>query len=295
MKIKLFFLSLLLFSLFSSCGNDDSETSLSSNESFDLTIEGEKITIVDWQAIRIFDNIEIIGTASDDRRFYIKFNENGFLDRADFNPDPNWFDYSTSYYNPKETFIIRSLAIDESNKIVNISFNGILYEDDFDVFSPSSTLEVENSTINVKFVDNPNANNPDLDDYIDATINGISYESVKYSQGGIGDIIEISGTSDGIENLSIIFNRFNNSTGTYIFDSSSLNNAVLFSTYNPFASEFPEEPSYQTTGILSIEEFIPASSGQLGRIKGTFEMTAVSDNRTYTITNGEFNKSFLSF
>ncbi len=314
MKIKLILLcSALVFAIFS-CTSDDSgssdnpETSEnpdnpdtpdtpdptpSTTETFDLTIDNENLSVTSWQATRTYDNIDITGNVSDGRTFYIRFNENGVLDRAEFTPDPNAFSYSSSYYFPKKTFQIENLSIDEANKFVKISCKGIIYEDDFDVFSPSSTLSVDKGEINIKFKENPNAPSSNLDTFIDTKIDGKLFESMKHVTSGVSNVISYSGESDGKESFFITFNKTNTAPGTYNFTSSSSELLVGFSTNDPFVDEFGEYTEYETSGTLTIESFTPAAAGTFGFMKGTFELSATEGTTTISVTEGKFNISFL--
>ncbi|WP_299224079.1 hypothetical protein [uncultured Aquimarina sp.] len=293
-RILHFALAVLLLSVVG-CGSDDSDTSLSLTESFNVNADSENIPITSWQAMRTFDNIEILGDTGDGKSFYIRFNENGVLDRANYDDYTNGLGFSTSYSNPSETFTIQNVSINEANKIVNISFEGIIYEDDLDVFSPSSTIEITQGEINVKFIENPTATSPELNDFIDAKIDGQLFQSMKHATitSSSTDLISYSADGDGIESISLNFDELNTTAGTYNFTPGTQSESISFSTFDPFASEFGEYIEYETSGTLIIEVYIPSSPTSLGQLTGTFECTASANGETINITEGKFNFSFL--
>ncbi|WP_299605493.1 hypothetical protein [uncultured Aquimarina sp.] len=280
---------------FMSCGSDDSDATLSLTESFNLTVDSETIPITTWQALRTFDNIEILGDADDGKSFYMRINENGVLDRVDYDDFDNGLDFSSSYYNPSETFIVQNISIDENNKIINISFEGTLYENDLDVFSPSSTVEITQSSINIKFVENPTAISPDQDTFIDAKINGELFQSMKHatSTGIDSNLISYSGDSDGIASININFDKVTTTAGTYNFTSNDQATSVSYSTFDPFTEEFGEFIDYETSGTLIIEVYTPSTPTSLGLLKGSFECTATANGQTVNITEGRFNFTFF--
>jgi len=293
-------LPLILISLFLivGCGSDDSNDTIGTlplTESFNLMAESESIPISSWQALRTFDNFDILGETDDNRTFYIRFNANGVLDRADYVADPSSFGFSSSYSNPSETFTIQNVSVDEVNKIVNISFEGIVYENDTDVFSPSSTIEITQGQINVKFEENPAALSPDLDTFIDAKIDGVLFESMKHavSTTSSSDLISFSGDSDGIASININYEKSNISVGTFQFSPSMVSPSVSFTTFDPFTDEFGEYIEYETSGTLIIEVYTPSSPTSFGLLKGTFQCTASSNGQTINITEGKFNFTFI--
>ncbi len=281
-------LSLILTSCSSSDDSNDMETQLPTENSFSVTIDGQLYTFDTFIALKVFDNYEVLGSNSNQENFYLRFNQNGVLDRANFYVIDGSFDndYNSAFYNPD--FNLTNLTFDMSQNIVSASFNGNIYQDDLDITSTSRT--VESGSFNLTFT--VNQADPNLDEFINATINGQSYETIKHGTtgGAAGStIVGNFGISDGTITTTIYVDASNIQTGTFNFTEGSAINKVSFEYVNPFDDDNDYE-ELDASGTLIIDTIIEGALFDL--IQGTFTATATSTSgETYVVENGTFNVS----
>ncbi|WP_111682302.1 hypothetical protein [Winogradskyella tangerina] len=281
---KALFVLILLIFVGCSSSDDSDGNNLSTNNSMSIVVEGVTYTFDTFIGIKTFDNIEVLGSNGNDENFYFRFNENGVIDNASFYSsdfsDP--FDFTSSYFWADGMFDLNNLSIDYDNMVVNADVNGILFEDPFTI-ADGGSVSLDSGSFNIVYIENPNAV---VDVFLDATVNGQSYESVKTGQTGgffYGTDIALTGYSDKEYDIAIGFNPQNTVAGTYNFSSGNEVEKVLVSRYNPFTDEYVE---YSTSGTLVIEETV---TGFTSYIRGTFNLTA-SDGAgdVLDISGGEF-------
>ncbi|SDR85922.1 hypothetical protein SAMN04515667_0846 [Formosa sp. Hel1_31_208] len=284
-NLKVFKLFILFILVFGCSTNDDSDNdNLSTNNSMTIVVDGVTYTFNSFIGIKTFDNIEVLGSNDNDENFYMRFNENGVIDNASFYSTDfeNDFDFTSSYFWADGMFDLNNLSIDEGNMVVNADFNGTIYEDPF-IIADGGSATINSGSFNIVYSVNENAT---VDVFLDANVNGQTYESVKTGQTGgffVGTDIALTGYSDKEFDIAIAFNPSNTITGTYEFSTGNEIEKVLVSRYNPFTDEYQE---YMTNGTLIIEEIV---SGFTSYIRGTFELSA-NDGQgdDLNITNGEF-------
>ena len=288
--INLLFISALI--IFSGCSSSDDSNNpqqLSTENSFSVTIDGTLYTFDTFFATKTFDNYEVLGFNGNNENFFIRFNKNGVLDRANFYILDGTLDnnFNSAFYNPD--FSLSNLAIDLSQNVVSANFSGNVYEDDLDVVT-SEVRAVQSGSFNLVFVENQL--DPLLNEFTDATINGSLFESVKHgSSGGFGGntVYELFGISDGTLTVSVVVDANALQEGTYNFTTGSSVNRINVEYVNPF-DETNDYEELSVSGILVIDAVIEGTSFDI--IQGSFSATATGEGgEVYTIENGTFNLS----
>lgn len=288
------FLSIAILVLSTACSSSDDnndQSQISSENSFTVTVDGVNYTFDTFFAFKTHDNYEVLGSNSNQENFYLRFNQNGVLDHAnfystDFSLD---LDFLSSFYNAKSMFTLSDLTFDSSQNIVNASFNGTLFEDDIDVTN-STTVEVQNGSFNLTYI--VNEVDVNLDEHIDAAINGELYETVKHGRSGGaagGTIYQLFGVSDNNIVISIDVDSNTVQEGTFTFASDDVVNRVSVETVNPFSITNDFE-ILSVTGTVTIDSIIDGAAFDL--FQGSFSATATSEaGEVYVIENGIFNLS----
>lgn len=284
-KITQILLASFFLILLTGCSSsDDGGSGLSTTNSFTVTIDNVDYTFNTFTAIKNYDNYEVLGSNDNQENFYLKFNENGFLDRANFYSTDFSLDiyYNSAFYYPINSFTLDNVISDDSNNVIQADFNGLIYEDDLDL--TSSSLTVNQGSFNLVYTEVQQA----ADIYLDAKINGEAYESVKYSQSSNGGSdIDLGGFSDGELNLGVKFNPNTVQPGTFNFSSSDETNSITIEYVNPYDNTYE---NLDINGTLVIEEVV---SGFPSFVKGTFTATATNNaGNTYTISDGKYNLAY---
>jgi len=282
--IYAFFMLLIVVSCSSEGGNE-----ISNDDSFVYVYDDSNISITSWEAQRVEDTFVIIGQADDGQSFAIEFNAFGNLSSAnsyssqDFN-----FPLSLTYtYFSSNYFDFQIVGIDESNKRVSVTFNGNLYEDEYDLDSQSHTVE---GSFNVEYIDNPSTG---VISTMSAELDGDNWYSVSGQQTGgffSGSNIELSRFNDDEFMISVIINDDNTEVGDYNFTSNATVNKVAFLEYNTATNDFEE---YETIGTLNLVE---KNVGiQFTQVKGTFSLTAVNGSNSVSVENGDFSIYYQNY
>ena len=288
--INLLFISALIsLSGCSSSDDGNEQQQLSTENSFTVTIDGTLYTFDTFFATKTFDNYEVLGFNGNNENFFIRFNKNGVLDRANFYILDGTLDnnFNSAFYNPD--FSLSNLTIDLSQNVVSANFSGNVYEDDLDVIN-SEVRAVQSGSFNLVFVENQL--DPLLNEFTDATINGTLFESVKHgTSGGFGGntVYELFGISDNTLTLSVVVDANALQEGTYNFTTDASVNRINVEYVNPF-DEVNDYEDLSVSGTLVIDAVIEGTTFDI--IQGSFTATATSDGgEVYTIENGTFNLS----
>ena len=288
---KLFIAAILLVFMGCSSSDDsnDQQQQLSTQNSFSVTIDNVDYTFNTFFAYKTHDNYEVLGSNDNQENFYLRFNQNGVLDRANFySTDFSLNINSTSsFYNAESSFNISNLTFDMSQNVVSANFSGTIYEDDLDVINGDS-MNVQSGSFNLVFTENQVDAN--LDTFIDATVNGSLYETVKHGTSSSGSsVVELFGISDTTLVMSVYVDTNNVQVGTFDFTNTSIANKVSVEVVDPF-NQTNNFEQLDVTGTLVIDNIIDGAAFDL--LQGTFSVTASSANGdVYTITNGTFNLS----
>ena len=284
MKKIIRFLLLTTLSLMLGCDIKEDEQLLV-DEFFSVKIDGEDYVFDTFDVYKYNDNYEVRGSINNQETLYIRFNANGVLDRAHFynTGTPNQINYKTFYYFPKETFRISNLIIDDTNNVVKANFEGLIYDDSFDL--SSDTMSVTQGVFNLVFIDSM----PNEDEFIDATVDGQRFESMKhfetsYDLGGF----RISGMSDNEYTLTLNLGEEPFLAGTYMFSNSNEINSVGIEFNDPY-NDISE--AYNVSGTLVIDELESEFSAH---VSGSFNGIATNSNGdTFIVSNGVFNLNFI--
>lgn len=285
--IKLFAFIAFSSLLAVSCSSDgDGGGSVDATEYFNYTTDGVEKNITDWQAIRSEDEFEVMGTNDDGTSMYFNFDIHGNLGRAgstpaNDSPDPwmNSFMNFTSHY-----FNFDIVAIDEASQMIKVNYSGKLYEDEYDIDSPFSTVS---GSFNVHY-DMTAPMVPNM--HFDAKIAGNDWYGINGSMSvyGFSDV-HLWQTSGDAWQFDLNINADNYTTGTFPFTASSTANRVVLSKYDTTTNEYVD---YASAGTLTISEI--TDYGWTGKIlTGTFSLTATHGSETVQVTNGSFKTLYL--
>ncbi len=275
--IKLFLIALFLVFLGCSSSNEGDDI----ENSFSVTIDGVDYVFDTFYANKSYDNYVVLGSNSNDENFYLSFNQNGVLERADFYSTDFSVDlyYSSLFYFPKETFNLNNIMIDTENNIVRGSLDGTIYEDESNLISNS--LTINQGAFNLVYT----SMTQNFDIYVDATINGERFESIKHSisENQSSDMV-YGGISDNELTLAITTNRQSVQPGSYSFSNSNQTNSFAIYYINPYNDTFE---NYNVSGTLVVDEVV---SGSQTIVTGSFSGIATNElGETFTITDGIYN------
>jgi hypothetical protein len=285
--INVLFISALL--IFSGCSSsddsDDMDAQLSPENSFSVTIDDIVYTFDTFFASKEYDNYQVAGLNGNEEGFIISFNQNGVIEKATFFR-PSVANFDSSFYNPD--FDLTNLTFDMSQNIVSANFSGNIYQGAEDVLNSASKV-VQSGSFNLVFTEEEA--DPIRDVFIDATINGSLYESVKHFRNGNGSsTFEYIGISDGTLILSIIVDTDTVQEGTFDFTSDSPINKFNVQYFDPFI-ETDNYEQLSVSGTLVIDSVIDDVFSFV-LLQGRFSGTATSINGdVYNIENGAFNVS----
>ena len=280
--LAVLFVAVLLGSC--SSDSDSNDPDVETNDYMNLTVEGEDIDVPQVMAIRRGENFEILGQISAETGMHLFFLETGEIITATYSGNPdNPFDSHTNAFDfTNHTFTFDIVAIDESAKIIKVTFSGKLFEDPFD--QQGSQFKTVSGTTNVHYIEVP----PVLEGFgTNATINGTAWHSVNggLSSSGPIEFINLYSTANDAYRINIYFNTDTTVAGTYNFTPASTNHMVILSKYDVETGLYTDFPSTGTLVISSID-------GQV--IEGTFNFTAIDPetNATVTVNSGTFKKNY---
>ncbi len=288
MKKISFFVFILLSALTISCSEEENSTpdnTVDDNDYFEYKMDGDVVPIDSWTALRSEDRFEVMGEAGDGSSIFFSFNADGDLARATSTPgslsNNPWL--NSHYEFTSNYFDFEIVAIDEANKIIKVNYSGNLYEEEFDLSSPSIPVE---GTFNVHYIQvTPQI--PGLG--LKATIGNSEWNSVKYTTTISGfDDVTLDFNSDDAYKIALNFSNENLTVGTYEFTSSSTPKVTL-SKYDPATQTYTD---YACNGTLVITDRSPVGVHEL--LTGTFSFTAINPetNVTIQVTNGSFKEIF---
>lgn len=287
MKKITFLAFLIVSSLFISCSEDEntSNPTVDETESFTYASNGTNVPITAWSAVRSGDTFAVVGTAADGSTVNFDFNTFGDLAKVSAIPDSEssapWL--QTFYEYTSHYFDFDIVAIDEAAKIIKVTYSGNLYEQEFDLTSPSTSIE---GGFNLHFTDvTPQI--PGLG--FSADINGETWHSVKSSVTVLGDNnVTLDFNSDDAYKFALSFPHDEITVGTYAFTASSPTK-MMISRYDADSGVYID---YNGSGTLEITDI--SNVGIFEIYSGTFSFTATNpeNNSQISITNGTFKTTY---
>jgi hypothetical protein len=288
-KIK-FIMLLSIAAILGSCSSDSSSSS-SVTESFTYKIDGEVITVTSWEALRSEETIAVSGYGSNGKSISFEFNTNGDIGEVDTYSltDLSVPPRNAQAYYTNESFTFNLISVNSSNKSVKVSFSGKVYENEYDLTSPS--VDVEGAfTVNYEDVV-PTV--PGLGVF--AKVAGADWFSSSSDQSGgffSGSDITLSSYNGDIYSIDITSNHDDSIVGSYDFIPSSSTNMVTLSKYNTMTDSFDV---YNCTGTLNMTT--KTVGLQFTVISGTFTFTAVDPvtSASITVTNGTFTEAYTNY
>jgi len=268
-------------------GND----TITAEDSFTFIYEGQEITITDWQGQRSENTIAINGWNDEGNGIQLLFNVFGNLGSvSSFSSN---FEYPSSYsyeYFKSNYFDFQLVNVDEENKKVEVTFEGMLYEDE-------RNLDSEKHEVKGSFIVTYNDVEPSISGLgITANIDGKTWhETDGESYGGYvsGTDITLANFNDGEYILYLTFNHDNTEEGVYEFTENDKVNVISIGKYHS-DSEGDGFQQYNASGTLTITEknasFIPY-------IKGTFSFTAThpENGSVIEVTDGSFLEVYQGY
>ena len=288
-KIKIIALFLTTLIIASCSNNDDAPITSENNiDYFNFSKENQNIVVGTWKAYRTENNIEVLGNAADGTGVYGSFNKFGNIIRIGTIPASGAFGDRNNYQNFSSNYFNFSLAsLDEANKRVTVTFSGKVYENEYNLTSPSNNIT---GSFSVKYTDVV-PTNPGIETF--AKINGIDFHSATgglSSTGGASNL-ELYYHNGSQYRISVYINLNSTTAGSYNFTPSTLNNKVILSKYNTSTHNFD---NFNCTGNLNISE--KTTTFGYTYIVSTFNLSAVSPTGgpTIQVTNGT-QKDFFQY
>ncbi|WP_298118697.1 DUF6252 family protein [Flavobacterium sp.] len=290
MKKFKFILFIAVTTIFGSCSSD-SDSSSSTDEYFNYKIAGETITITDWIVNRSEDSFEVVGTNSNEETIYFEFNAQGNIGSVTtYSPnDLIEQDRSAQNYYTNQSFDFNLVSINESSKMIKVTYSGKVYEDEYDT---SSDFVLVQGDFQVKYTDLV----PQVAGLgVFAKIAGTDFYSSSGDQtGGFfpSSNITLNSYDGGIYSIGVTTNHDNTTTGSYNFTPASSTNKVTLSKYNTTLNYFE---SLDCTGSVNITSKQVGS--QLTVISGTYSFTAINPDtgEETQVTNGTFKDVYSNY
>ncbi len=276
---KLYFF-VVLTSLTVSCSSssDSDGDSAPAANSGSLTVDGTSLTITSKFAQRGDNSLAISALASDGSTLELTFNSFGNLQKAIY--DDNTFNSYQSYRNFNSNYFTFNLvSIDPSNKTVNVSYSGKVYQNEDDLTSSFKTIS---GSFNLTYVEQT----PSISGLgLSCKIAGANwYETSFWDNGFFGDVDRKFISSDA-NLIAMKFASEGITAGTYNFTPTSAN-AFQLAKFNTTTLEYD---FYNCTGSFTV-----TSNSEINFItivQGTFSFTAVNPSnpaQQITVTNGVF-------
>ena len=283
-------LALVLNSCSSDNSSDTAPTPAPANtaEYFNYKIDGETISVTQWQGYRSENTIEVVGTGSNGKSIFINFNSLGNIGRVNaYSSTPGSgipSRVSQAYYT-NQSFTFNLVSVDDINKTVKGTFSGKVYENGFDLTSPFVLVEGD---FQVKYTQIT----PDIAGLgVYAKIAGNDWYSSKGdSTGGFSSSdLTLKSYNGGVYRIGITINPGTLATGTLPFTPTSTVNKVVLSKYNTNTRSFDD---YNCTGSFNVTN--KQALGQKTIITGTYSFTAVDPvtSTSITVSNGTFKTSY---
>ena len=280
--MKKYIYLLLSISLFLTAISCTKEESSDDQEFFEYKYENNDVSITQWEVVKNGDRF-VIQAMGSGKNFAIELDEYGHLaSAASYSTTDMSFPLSESFeYYSSYSFHINSFDIDVDNKMIKVSFDGLLYEDNYDI---DSTTHNVSGKFNLKYAEVTETALSKMFCKIDSNdwreTDGSNSFSGSYE-------IEMSAYNDDAYILHLNFNTSNITTcnNQPFNDNSSLK--MYLDIYDPQNDDFIYCPS---NGIISITNHTAPTRLSYGFVEGTFSFTAVNSNtnQTYTINNGTF-------
>ena len=290
MKKFKFILFVVLAATLGSCSSDSSSSS-STNEYFNYKIDGETISVPQWDAIRSENTIEVAGQGSNGKTIYFHFNSLGNIGSVDTYSVSDFSvpNRGAQGYYTNESFNFNLESINETNKTVKVSFSGKVFEDEYNL---SSDFVLVEGNFQVKYTDAT----PQVAGLgVSANVAGNDWISSNEDQSGgffSGSDITLDSYNGDVYRIGVTTNHDNTTIAAYNFTPSTSTNTVKISKYNTSLNYFEE---YDCTGTLNITN--KQVGNQITVISGTFSFTAIDPNTSaqITITDGTFKQVYSNY
>ena len=260
------------------CSNDDSSDI---EEYFEYQYDNNNVEITNWEAVKNGDRFVIRGVGNE-QGFAIEFNKYGHLSSANSYSTSNFsFPLSQSYiYYSSHSFNFNLIDVDTDNHTVKASFDGLLYEDNYDINSPTHQVSGE---FNLKYAETPETELSSLHCKFDNQ----DWYSTNMDSSSSGSNVEVSFFNDDEYIINFYYDENTISTCNNCAFTANSNLRMQLNIYDPVNDEMIE---CNSTGTLSITNYTPSSGFNNGLIEGDFNFTATNpnNNQTYHIDNGHF-------
>ncbi|MDC8005821.1 hypothetical protein POV27_17340 [Aureisphaera galaxeae] len=278
---------MMLSVLFVSCNKDDGDSNSAVEEnSFTLTVDGENVPIATVIGQRSEDSFTAIGLASDGRAIELPFHRLGNYGQIDYLTGGTPLSYGSAVFFTDNTFSYTILDINESAQTISGEFSGLLYEDEFDVTSPTITVS---GSYNIPYtIVTPQVENLE----VSATIDGTPWYSTKSATTGgcCGSSIETKWRyNETPYEIGLTIDRNNLVEGTYGFNNGSAFNTMEFIEI----INAEEVVEYETSGTLVIESVGVENGVNVLRATYSFIATNPVDNSQIAVNSGVFNIPLL--
>lgn len=278
-KIKLLsflFLSILITSC-SSDGDSGDSTPISS-----FTLNGTNVALTSATALRVENTLAIVAHASDGSSMDLSFDKFGNLGEiryfdAEFNSKENFQHFKANY------FTFNLISINETQKKVQVSFSGNLYEERDDLNSASITVS---GSFDLPYTEQT----PIVSDLgLTCKIAGTDWYNVEIWDNGWWSV-DRKFISDDEYMIIMKFTDESIQPGNYNFTTSS-ENGIQLAKYDTETNTYTEYNAVGTLTISSNSEFSPL----INLVEGTFSFTATNPSDPtdqIQVTNGSFKTNF---
>ncbi len=274
-----FILALSILTAFTSCKkNDESDTT----EHFTYKYDGQNVDLTQWVVQKNGDRF-VIQANNSDQNIAIELNKYGDLATMTSYSSSNFnFPLSESFYIYSSYFLDFNLDdIDTANKMIKVSFDGKLFEDNYDITSTTHTVSGDLKLKYVEVAETELAK-------VSCKIEGNDWHSTSGDQTYHGnDNYELSYYSDDAYAINFHFNS--NTLGTCNNQSFTDNSSLRISLdiYDPQNDELI---NCSTSGTITISNYTPATGFNYAVLEGSFSFTAVNpqNQQNITVNNGQF-------
>lgn len=274
--LSFLFLSILI----TSCSSEDDSGDSTPSSSF--IVNGSNITLTSATALRVENTLQIVASASDGSSMDLTFDKFGNLGEvryfdAEFNSNENFQHFKANY------FTFNLISINETQKKVEVSFSGNLYEEEDDLNSASIVVS---GSFNLPYTEQT----PTISGLgLSCKIAGTDWYDVEFWDNGFWSV-DRKFISDDEYMIIMKFTDEAIQPGSYNFTTSS-ENGIQLAKYDTETNTYIEYNAVGTLTISSNSEFSPLISV----VDGTFSFTATNPSNPsdqIQVTNGTFKTNF---
>jgi hypothetical protein len=291
MKILKLIPCLFVLVILASCSSSDDLDGGQGENTFSYTYNGNNVAISQIQAQKSENTLAVSGVAANGQAIEFTFNKFGNLGTAssfsvsDFNfpSSQNYMNFCSHY------FTFNLVSIDETSKRVHVTFSGNLYEEPYDLTTPSYPVSGE---FDVTYTEvTPQV--PGLEVFCKIGGNDWYATNSSMTNGITMDYFIMDESNDSDKSIYLAFDSFNNDPGTYNFTTTTNTTYAKLVKFDPATEDFI---LYNCAGTLTVTS--KTSAGFIGYyIEGTYSFTATNPTNSsdvIQVTNGRF-KSYYSW